>query len=98
MTDAEIREAFEAYFEKYKKTEGDRTAWSAHWMDQNAHGVFEIVLTKCPKGTTFKPYEDKRKLPEISGWEAFFAALPELQKNHPAFDAAAFFSGMREMT
>lgn len=26
-----IRDIFEAYFEKYKKTEGDCGIWSAYW-------------------------------------------------------------------
>lgn len=98
MTDEEIRTTFETFFEKYKKTEGDRSAWSAPWMDQNAHGVFEIIMTKCPKGTTFKPFADKRKLPEIAGWDDFLAALPGLEREHPAFDAESFFSSMRDMT
>lgn len=98
MTNEEIRDVFEAYFEKYKKTEGDRSSWSAHWMDQNMEGVFEIVMTKCPDGTTFKPYADKKKLPEIAGWDDFFAALPEMEQKHPAFDAESFFSSMRDMT
>lgn len=97
MKDQEIQATFERFFEKYKKTEGDRTAWSAFWSDQNAEGVFEIIMTKCPRGTTFKPYADKKKLAELSGWEAFFQALPELEAQHAAFDREAFFSGMREM-
>lgn len=98
MTHQEMQDAFEAFFEKYKKTEGDRSAWSAFWSDQNQHGVFEIVMTKCPRGTTFKPYADKKKLPEISGWDAFFAAIPTLEAEQPAFHAESFFSSMRDMT
>ncbi|SKA92561.1 hypothetical protein SAMN02745704_02421 [Paucidesulfovibrio gracilis DSM 16080] len=97
MTDQEIQETFERFFEKYKKTEGDRSAWSAYWTDQNSHGVFEIVMTKCPRGTVFKPYADKRKLTEYVGWETFLEALPELEREQPALDREAFFNGMRDI-
>ncbi|MEF2146170.1 MAG: hypothetical protein V3573_12060 [Desulfovibrionaceae bacterium] len=99
MTDAEIQDVFETFFEKYKKTEGDRSAWSAPWADHTASGVFEIIMTKCPRGTIFKPFANKRKLSELVGWEAFLAALPELERENPdLFDRDSFFSSMRDMT
>ncbi|MGE4504272.1 MAG: hypothetical protein AB7D51_02915 [Desulfovibrionaceae bacterium] len=98
MTEQEIKDTFEAFFEKYKKTEGDRTSWSAFWTDLSAAGSFEINLTKCPRGTVFKPFAGKVKLPEIEGWEAFFAAIPELEREHPGlFEKDRFFQGMKEM-
>jgi uncharacterized protein (DUF1810 family) len=38
MNRADIKRIFEAYFEKYKKTEGDRTAWSAVWLETTGGG------------------------------------------------------------
>ncbi len=99
MTHEEIRDIFESYFEKFKKTEGDQTSWSAFWADYSTAGKFEINLTKCPRGTTFKPFADSKKLPEIAGWDSFFAALPELEKAHAGlFDIERFFLGMKDMT
>ena len=69
MEQTEIKRIFEAYFEKYKKTEGDRTSWSAVWMEMTPVGVLEINLTKCPRGTTFKIFVDKRKVTEVMEWE-----------------------------
>ena len=87
MDNARIREVFEAYFEKYKKTEGD-----------NQGGVFEINMTKCPKGTRFKLFSDKRKIGEIEGWDAFLGSLDRLEKDYgPAFERGDFFTQMEEM-
>ena len=98
MDDARIREVFEAYFEKYKKTEGDRTSWSAYWTVYNQGGVFEINMTKCPKGTRFKLFSDKRKIGEIEGWDAFLASLDRLEKEYgPTFERRDFFTQMEEM-
>jgi hypothetical protein len=93
-----IVEVFEAYFEKYKKTEGDRTSWSAHWTVYTTGHSFEINLTKCPKGTRFKIFCDKRKVEEIEGWEAFLGSLNRLEnENAPAFEREDFFTQMEEM-
>ncbi|MBU1249029.1 MAG: hypothetical protein KKB70_10055 [Proteobacteria bacterium] len=98
MNREEIRQTFEAYFEKYKKTEGDRTSWSAVWADYSTAGKFEINLTKCPRGTRFKLFADSRKLGEIEGWEALLEALPQLEKDHAGlFDTRSFFETMKEM-
>ncbi len=99
MTHEDIKDIFESYFEKFKKTEGEQTSWSAFWADYSALGKFEINLTKCPRGTIFKSFVNSKKLPEIVGWDDFFAALPEFQKAHAGvFDIERFFSGMKEMT
>lgn len=97
MTNQEITATFEAYFEKYKKTEGDRTSWSAYWTDHRPEGVFEIIFTKCPRGDIFKPFAGKTKLEEISGWEAFLNSLDSLESENPAFDRESFFSSMKDM-
>ncbi len=98
MDDARIREVFEAYFEKYKKTEGDRTSWSAFWTVYNQGHVFEINMTKCPKGTRFKLFSDKRKIGEIEEWDAFLESLDQLEKDYgPAFERGDFFTQMEEM-
>jgi hypothetical protein len=97
MEDKRIMEIFEAYFEKYKKTEGDRTSWSAYWTVY-AHGhSFEVNLTKCPRGTRFKVFSDKRKIGEIEGWPAFLGSLETLERDHPAFERGDFFTQMEEM-
>ena len=92
---------FEAFFEKYKKTEGDkgdRTSWSAHWTVYTSGRSFEINMTKCPRGTRFKIFCDKAKVAEIEGWEAFLGSLNELEKKYaPAFERSDFFTQMEEM-
>lgn len=98
MTDQEIHDIFETFFEKYKKTEGDETSWSAFWKDHSAAGTFEINLTKCPRGNVFKLFTGSGKLGEIIGWDAFFMALSGLEKEHgELFDRDRFFAGMKEM-
>lgn len=96
MENDQIRSIFEQFFEKYKKTEGDRSAWSAFWAETASNGVLELNMTKCPRGTVFKIFVDKHKIAEKVGWEEFFAYLPELAAAHPdLFDAQRIFSDMR---
>ena len=98
MENCRIVQIFEAYFEKYKKTEGDRSSWSAYWTVYTTGHSFEINLTKCPRGTRFKIYCDKQKVEEIEGWDAFLASLDRLERNHgPAFERSDFFTQMEEM-
>ena len=95
----EIKETFEKFFEKYKKTEGDESSWSAPWFEVSPSGrKFEINMTKCPRGTIFKVYLDDRKLGEISGWDSFFKEIEELTGEHPdVYDEEDFFTGMRDV-
>ena len=97
MEDKKIMEIFEAYFEKYKKTEGDRTSWSAYWTVYTHGHSFEVNLTKCPRGTRFKVFSDKKKIGEIEGWPAFLGSLAALERDHPAFERGDFFAQMEEM-
>jgi hypothetical protein len=98
MDEKQIVRIFEAFFEKYKKTEGDRTSWSAHWTVYTSGRSFEINMTKCPRGTRFKIFCDKAKVAEIEGWEAFLGSLDQLEKTHaPAFDRTDFFTQMEDM-
>jgi len=93
-----IKEVFEAYFEKYKKTEGDRSSWSAHWTVYTQGHSFEINLTKCPRGTRFKIFCDNNKIEEIQGWDEFLRSLERLENAHaPAFERVDFFTQMEEM-
>ncbi|WP_432734884.1 hypothetical protein [Maridesulfovibrio sp. FT414] len=86
---------FEAFFEKYKKTEGDRTAWSAVWLETNDKGVLEINMTKCPRGTVFKLFVNRGKVAEVIGWDGFFAAAAQLEDSHPGiYDEGKIFSEM----
>lgn len=97
MENERIVETFEAYFEKYKKTEGDMSSWSAFWTVYSQGHSFEINLTKCPRGTRFKIFSDRRKIGEIVGWPAFLDSLEGLEKAHPAFKRSDFFGQMAEM-
>lgn len=98
MENERIVEVFEAYFEKYKKTEGDRTSWSALWTVYSKGHSFEINLTKCPRGIRFKIFCDKHKIEEIEGWDSFLASLDRLENTHgPAFERGDFFTQMEEM-
>lgn len=98
MDDEKIKEVFEAYFDKYKKTEGDRTAWSAPFTQYGDKGQFEVNLTKCPRGDVFKPFANGKKLPEVIGWENFTKAMKDWEKEHPdSFKAEDFFKEMKEM-
>jgi len=98
MQRADVERIFEAYFEKYKKTEGDRTVWSAYWTETTGTGSFEINLTRCRRGTIFKVFVDNRKVLELNGWDAFFEAMKTFGEDHPGlYDQDAFFSGMEAM-
>ena len=97
MDNQKIMEIFEAYFEKYKKTEGDMSSWSAYWtIYVNGHS-FEINLTKCPRGTRFKIFKNKLKIEEIEGWDEFLLNLDRLEIEHPVFERTDFFTQMKEI-
>lgn len=97
MDEERIRKTFEAYFEKYKKTEGDRSSWSAPFTSYGPKGAFTVNLTKCPRGDVFKTFAADKKLPEIIGWDQFLEALPQLEKDHPElFKTEGFFDEMKE--
>jgi hypothetical protein len=99
MDQEQIKGIFEAYFEKYKKTEGDRTAWSAYWAEPTPAGELEINMTKCPAGTIFKIFKDKKKVTEVNGWDAFFQTMEDIASREPRlYDPDTFFATMREMT
>lgn len=96
MEQSDIKRIFEAYFEKYKKTEGDRSAWSAFWTEMTPEGVLELNLTKCPRGTTFKIFVDKRKVVEVMEWDNFFPAMEKVSADHPGlYDADKIFGDMK---
>lgn len=97
MEREEIQEIFERFFEKYKKTEGDRTSWSAHWTEYMPSGAaIELNLTKCPKGTRVKVFKDGKKLGELMEWDGFFQGVGEMLGDD--WNAEVFFRSMREMT
>lgn len=95
MERADIERIFEAYFEKYKKTEGDRSSWSAYWTEMTPEGVLELNMTKCPHGTIFKIFIDKKKVTEVNGWDAYFEAMEKIAAEHPGlYDPDKIFSDM----
>ncbi len=95
MEKTDIKRIFETFFEKYKKTEGDRSSWSAFWTEIVPGGVLELNLTKCPKGTTFKIFVDKKKVAEVLGWDAYFTTMETVAANHPGlYDPDKIFSDM----
>lgn len=95
MERADMERIFEAYFEKYKKTEGDRTSWSAFWTEMTPAGVLELNMTKCPRGTTFKIFVDKKKVAEVTGWDAYFEAMDKVESEHPGlYDPDKIFADM----
>ena len=99
MIDKETKKIFEDFFQKYKKTEGDRTVWSAPCRQFFSDGTFEINLTKCPRGDIFKIFVNNEKIFEISGWDNFLQKLPELEKGYPRlFNRQEFFEAMQEMS
>lgn len=98
MERKDIERIFEAFFEKYKKTEGDRTSWSAVWTDMTPNGVLELNMTKCPKGTTFKIFVDKKKVAEPLGWGGYFATMEAVSSKHPGlYDPDRIFGDMEFM-
>jgi len=97
MDDQKIREIFEAFHDKYKKTEGDESAWSAFWRETMPSGAdVEVNLTKCPRGNVFKLFKDGRKQGEIVGWDEFRQGVGDVLGDD--WDAEAFFSSMKDMT
>ncbi|MCM0755485.1 hypothetical protein M7784_09520 [Desulfovibrio aminophilus] len=93
----EIRRTFEQFFNKFKKTEGDKSAYSAVWSTLMPSGSFEINLTKCPRGTIFKCFANGEKVNEITGWDAFFAASQKFQQDYPElYDEEEFFQSMQD--
>jgi hypothetical protein len=95
MERTDIERIFEAYFEKYKKTEGDRTSWSAYWTDMSPKGVLELNLTKCPRGTVFKIFVNKKKVAEVIGWDAFFETMEQVAADYPGlYTPDALFADM----
>lgn len=95
MEREKLQSIFEAYFEKYQKTEGDRTSWSAFWAQTTPQGVLELNMTKCPKGTTFKIFVDNKKFAEVSGWQGYFGAIRQLEEQYPGlYDEDTIFSEM----
>jgi hypothetical protein len=97
MNRDEIKQTFEAFFEKYKKTEGDESSWSAHWTERMPSGAdVTINLTKCPAGNIFKIFKNDEKLGELNGWDAFFEGVGDMLGDD--WDEDAFFGAMRDMT
>ena len=93
-----IQEIFNKFFEKFKKTEGDRTSWSAFWQESNSVGSIEINMTNCPRGLIFKFFVNGKKHGEAQGWEGFDATIAEIQEKYPGvYDEDVFFTNMSEM-
>jgi hypothetical protein len=97
MDRQEIQDTFEKFFEKYKKTEGDESSWSAHWTETMPSGESVTVnMTKCPAGTIFKIFKGRDKMGELNGWDAFLDGVGDMLGDD--WDADAFFGSMRDMS
>ncbi|QGY40504.1 hypothetical protein GM415_10330 [Pseudodesulfovibrio cashew] len=91
----DIERIFEAFFEKYKKTEGDRTVWSAVWTHMTPEGVLELNITKCPRGTVLKVFVNKKKVAEVEGFDAYFETMEKVALEHPGlYEPNKIFSEM----
>ncbi|WP_336314035.1 hypothetical protein [Desulfovibrio sp. Fe33] len=44
-------------------------------------------MTKCPRGTIFKIFVDKRKVAEVSGWDEYFKTMETLAAERPGLYA-----------
>lgn len=98
MDNEKIREIFEAYFEKYKKTEGDRTIWSAYWTVYTTGHSFEINMTKQDLDIRFRVFSDGTRIDEFYGWDKLFASFDDLERKYgPVFERDNFFSQMADM-
>lgn len=98
MDNSSIREIFEAFFEKYKKSEGDMTVWSAHWTVYTTGHSFEINLTRADLETRFRIFCNGSKMTELYGWEAFLESLDRLETAPGSiFEREDFFTQMAEM-
>ncbi len=99
MNNQQIRQIFEDFFEKYKKTEGDDNTYTAFWSERSPGGTVEISMIRCPADTTFKFFKNGKKVDEVKEWDAFFPALDKFaQENSNIFDKKSFFTGMQDMT
>ncbi|WP_028573832.1 hypothetical protein [Desulfonatronovibrio hydrogenovorans] len=99
MDRKEIRDILESFFQKYRKSEGDDSTYTAFWADRTPAGTVEIAMTRCPADTTFKFYLDRKKVDEVKEWDGFFPALDRFAREHgDAFDPESFFAGMKDMT
>lgn len=99
MDNQEIKEILEAFFQKYKKTEGDDNTYTAFWSERSAEGTAEISMVRCPVDTTFKFFIDGKKVDEVKEWDGLFPALDNFNHEYRnIFDKDSFFSGMQDMT
>ncbi len=98
MNNNDIKDIATRFFEKYKKTEGDRTLWSAPWKIYKNGQTFEIIFSTCPKGTSFKVFVDNKKVDEIWEWPVFLDKLDELEAAwSPLFVRDDYFGQMQEI-
>lgn len=98
MDQQRIKDVFSAFFDKFKKTEGDRTSWSAFWSESNKVGTLEITMTDCPAGLSFKFFVNRRKMGEFKEWAGLFEGLEKVEQQHPGlYEADVFFGNMAEM-
>lgn len=98
MDRQQIKQIFEDFFQKYKKTEGDDNTYTAFWSDRSSNGSAEIAMVRCPADTTFKFFVNGKKVNEVKEWESFFPALKNFAADHSdVFDKEQFFAGMQEM-
>ena len=67
MDNNDIQETATRFFEKYKKTEGDRTLWSAPWKIYKNGRTFEMLKLRTMNADADGQKEKLRHLNEMSG-------------------------------
>lgn len=98
MDRQEMERLWEAFFAKYKKTEGDRTSWSAPWTVFTGGHRVELLMTRCPRGTRFRFFVDGVRVEEVEGFDGLWARLGEWERRFPGvFVAEEFFAQMAEV-
>lgn len=98
MEQQEIERLWEAFFAKYKKTEGDRSSWSALWTVFAGGSKVEMIMTRCPRGTRFRFFVGAVLVEEVEGFDGLAQRLPVWETQFPGiFDAEDFFAQMAEM-
>ena len=98
LSSHDVERIWEAFFAKYKKTEGDRTSWSASWSVYRGGHKVEMIMTRCPRGTRFRFFVDGQRIAEVEGFDGLWQSLGPWEAQFPeAFQADIFFAEMDQV-